>query len=71
MVEGKVVKDIKKGDAQLDNLDKFEKFVLSKYPEYTIKKGLCIYKDTKKPLPTTKYPVWFTLDFDGEYLMKF
>jgi hypothetical protein len=70
MVEGKIVKDIKKGDAQLENLGKFEKLVLSKYPGYTIKKGLCIYNDFKS-IPETKYPVWFTLDSKGNFTMNF
>jgi hypothetical protein len=70
MVEGKIVKDIKKGDTQLENLGEFEKFVLSNYPEHTIKKGLCIYKDSKS-IPETKYPVWFILDSEGNFTMNF
>lgn len=70
VVEGKIMKDIKKGDAQLDNLKKFDEFVLSKYSGHTIKKGLCIYTEGKT-LPATKYPVWFSLDSEGKFTMDF
>lgn len=73
IIEGKIEKDIKLGIMQLQDthLDRFIVLVKSAYPEYVIKKGLCITIDNIENLQkyqSLEYPVVFALDSNGNYL---
>jgi hypothetical protein len=73
IVEGKVESDIRKGVVQLGSahLSEFVDMVQSEYPEYTIRRGLCVTIDCIKNISKyddLQFPVLFALDASGAYL---
>ena len=71
IIEGKVEKDLKKGLYQLsqEHLKEFVSLTKILYPNYKIKKGLCITIDDIKNISkyiSLTYPVLFALDSQGK-----
>jgi hypothetical protein len=65
ITEGKDSSKIKNAQYQLDNLGLFMEICSKAYPDYTLKRGLCLYLD--KPVVNARYPVWFTLTPSGVF----
>jgi len=73
LVEGKIEADIHKGVVQLgsDHLAEFIEMIQREYPDYTIRRGLCVTIDNIKNITKydgLAYPVLFALDAFGDYI---
>ena len=73
IIEGKLEKELGKGIKQLSNahLEGFIEQLNKLYPDYTIKKGLCITINSIDCIDKYKnldYPVKFAIDIEGRFI---
>jgi hypothetical protein len=73
IIEGKLEKELGKGIKQLSNthLEKFVGQLNKLYPDYTIKKGLCITINSVDCIDKYKnleFPVKFAIDNEGFFI---